>query len=175
MVRSAALLIGCRGVASASFAEVLEASGAPRGSIYHHFPDGKRQLVAEAIEWTCGLIVEHIESGPVEPAEAVLAHFVALWRASLTASGAEAGCPVAAVAIDAADDEHLRELTRRAFEDWVERLAARLQRSGLDAGRAHALALTILAAVEGAVILCRAQRSVGPLDGVEAELKRLVY
>src|SRR5438128_10790510 len=52
MVRSAARLIRSRGVTATSFSEVLAASGAPRGSIYHHFQNGKEELAADAIRWT---------------------------------------------------------------------------------------------------------------------------
>src|ERR1700727_57477 len=49
MVRAAAALLSERGLSGTSFSEVIERSGAPRGSIYHHFPDGKEGLTAEAI------------------------------------------------------------------------------------------------------------------------------
>jgi TetR/AcrR family transcriptional regulator, lmrAB and yxaGH operons repressor len=52
MIRSAAALFGSRGLCATSFADVLADSGAPRGSIYHHFPGGKRQLAEDAIAWT---------------------------------------------------------------------------------------------------------------------------
>jgi TetR/AcrR family transcriptional regulator, lmrAB and yxaGH operons repressor len=50
MVSSAVILLAERGFHGASLAKVLAGSGAPRGSIYHHFPDGKDQLVAAAVE-----------------------------------------------------------------------------------------------------------------------------
>ena len=54
MVRSAASLIRTRGVNATSFSDVLADSGAPRGSIYHHFPGGKDQLVDAAIHSRIG-------------------------------------------------------------------------------------------------------------------------
>ena len=50
MVQSAIVLLAKRGYQATSFSEVLAESQAPRGSIYHHFPDGKDQLIAAAIE-----------------------------------------------------------------------------------------------------------------------------
>src|SRR2546428_12940498 len=59
MVRSAASLIRTRGVNATSFSEVLAESGAPRGSIYHHFPNGKEQLAGDAIRWTSEWVLAH--------------------------------------------------------------------------------------------------------------------
>ena len=59
MIESAAILIGARGVNATSFADVIEASGAPRGSIYHHFPEGKAQLVEEAVRWVGEQVAEY--------------------------------------------------------------------------------------------------------------------
>jgi AcrR family transcriptional regulator len=52
MVRGAVSLIRTRGVNATSFSDVLAKSGAPRGSIYYHFPKGKEQLAGDAIRWT---------------------------------------------------------------------------------------------------------------------------
>src|SRR5207249_1860292 len=64
MVRSAASLIRTRGVAGTSFSDVLADSGAPRGSIYHHFPEGKEQLAADAIKWTSERVLAHQRECP---------------------------------------------------------------------------------------------------------------
>src|SRR5947199_4686337 len=57
MVRSALLLMGEQGIEATSFSQVLERSGAPRGSIYHHFPGGKAQLVEEATRYAGDIVV----------------------------------------------------------------------------------------------------------------------
>jgi AcrR family transcriptional regulator len=80
MVRAAATLIGARGVSATSFADVLEASGAPRGSIYHHFPGGKRQLVAEAVDWTSEQVQGHQRACDATAPTGVIEHFVDLRR-----------------------------------------------------------------------------------------------
>ena len=50
MIVAAQELLSERGYAGTSFGDVIERSGAPRGSIYHHFPEGKQQLVTEAVQ-----------------------------------------------------------------------------------------------------------------------------
>ncbi|HTW39752.1 MAG TPA: TetR/AcrR family transcriptional regulator [Thermoplasmata archaeon] len=174
MVSTAALLIGTRGVSATSFSEVLEASGAPRGSIYHYFPRGKRQLVEDSLRWTSEQVLDYQRRCRSGSPERILRHFVQFFRRSVVSSDCEAGCPVAAVVIGAyVDRDELSGAVHESFESWRALLAEQLAAAGLTPARARSLAVTALASVEGALLLCRAQRSVDPLDEVEAELERL--
>ena len=172
MISSAAALIGARGLSGTSFSDVLADSGAPRGSIYHHFPGGKKQLAADVIEWTSGQILGYLRECPADTPAGVLAWFVDLWRQSVLASGGCGGCPVAGVAMDA-DDEELTTAARAAFAAWTDLLAAQLEAAGLAAHRAGPVASTALTAMEGALVMCRVQRDSGPLETIAAELMRL--
>jgi TetR/AcrR family transcriptional repressor of lmrAB and yxaGH operons len=174
MVRCAATLIGTRGVAGASFTDVLAESGAPRGSIYHYFPDGKRQLTEEAVRWTSEQILRYLATGPVDSPQAVLGHFVDLWRRAVVASGGAIGCAVAGVAIDTGTDEPLMTTVRDAFRSWIDALAQHLRTAGLDEARSLSVASLSVAAMEGALILCRAERNVAPLEEIAKELDRLL-
>jgi AcrR family transcriptional regulator len=175
MVRAAATLIGARGVSATSFADVIEASGTPRGSIYHYFAGGKRQLVAETVEWTSEQVQAHqLGCGATTPA-GVIEHFVDLWRQIVTSSGAHAGCPIAALATDPyADEPQLAAAIERAFEAWTALLTDQLGRTGTSGPDALAIATTTVAAMEGALILCRARGSVAPLDAIATQLNQLV-
>jgi len=174
MVRSAASLIRTRGVNATSFSEVLADSGAPRGSIYHHFPQGKEQLAEEAIRWTSESVLEHQRACRATTPAGVLDHFIAPWREVVVTSNGAAGCPVAGVAVDTLPDaKELMALVRAAFTSWIDLLADQLEAAGLEKDRARSLALATLAAIEGALILCRAERSARPLEMVAVELKRL--
>ena len=51
MVVSTALLIREKGARATSIDDVLAHSGAPRGSVYHHFPGGREQLLREATDF----------------------------------------------------------------------------------------------------------------------------
>src|SRR2546428_9746694 len=99
MVRSAASLIRTRGVNATSFSEVLADSGAPRGSIYHHFPNGKEQLAADAIRWTSERVLAHQRACRATTPAGVLDCFIDMWRQVVLASGGAAGCVVAGGAI----------------------------------------------------------------------------
>jgi TetR/AcrR family transcriptional regulator, lmrAB and yxaGH operons repressor len=175
MVRSAASLIRTRGMTATSFSEVIEDSGAPRGSIYHHFPQGKDQLAEDAIKWTSGRVLAHQRECPATTAEGVLDWFIDMWRQTVVASGGAAGCVVAGVAVDTMPDaEALMAVVRSTFQSWVDLLAEQLKATGIPPDRARAIAIATLAGMEGALILCRSERSVRPLEAVASELKRLL-
>src|SRR5215211_1561249 len=120
MVTSAALLLRERGVAGTSFAKVLEHSGAPRGSLGHHFPDGKREMVADAVRWAGGAAsaaMRHAAERGDTPAE-LFAMVCGFYRRALVESEFAAGCPVGAVAHDAFRDAPLRDAAGEVFNDW---------------------------------------------------------
>ena len=175
MVRSAASLIRSRGVSATSLSDVLADSGAPRGSIYHHFPDGKAQLAEDAIRWTSERLLAHLRAGAPTGPSVVLERFIAIWRQVVVTSGATAGCVVAGVAIDTGPEETaLMEVVRATFRSWATVLAEELEVVGVPSARARPIALATIAAMEGALILCRAEGNVKPLDAVAEELMRLL-
>ena len=175
MVRGAASLIRTRGVNATSFSDVLAESGAPRGSIYHHFPKGKDQLAGDAIRWTSERVLAHQRECRATTPGGVLDCFVDMWRQVVLTSDGAAGCVVAGVAIDTtADDRATIELVRATFRSWVDLLGKQLVSVGVPARRASRIAVATVAGMEGALILCRAEGSSAPLETVAAELKRLL-
>jgi TetR/AcrR family transcriptional regulator, lmrAB and yxaGH operons repressor len=196
MVRSAAKLISTRGVNATAFSDVLADSGAPRGSIYHHFPDGKRQLAEDAVQWTGERVSTRLAQAPTTSPAAVLRFFTEMWRAVVISSNATAGCAIAGVTVDSdartggaataaddttaagesagSDEASLLPTVAGVFDSWTALLAAKLREAGVPARRATPIATTALAAMEGALILCRAAGSVAPLDRVATQLQHLL-
>ena len=101
MVASAALLIRERGAHPTAIADVLEHSGAPRGSAYHYFPGGRTQLLCEAIDYTADYVADKIGQAPSGPA--LLDGMVRFYRKNLIETDFRAGCPVVAVAVEAGE------------------------------------------------------------------------
>jgi len=97
-----------------------------------------------------------------------------MWRNVVLASNGAAGCVVAGVAVDTAEDDVLIEIVRSTFRSWVALLTDQLVSAGLPGDRALSIATATLAGMEGALILCRAEGGVAPLDCVAAELLRLL-
>jgi AcrR family transcriptional regulator len=176
MVRSAAVLFRERGYSGTAFSDVIAHSGAPRGSIYHHFPGGKAQLAREAVAWAAETIAGRLDEALATERDAagVLRAFLAPWREVLERSDFRAGCPLVAITVETEVPPELREAVSDAFAGWRQLLAARLRRAGIASARARTLATLTLSAIEGAVLLCRAQRDTAPLDAVAAELARAI-
>jgi TetR/AcrR family transcriptional repressor of lmrAB and yxaGH operons len=173
MIQQAALSLARKGLQRTSFSEVLEASGAPRGSLYHHFPGGKDELVLRALDAAGDFAMQTLSRATGASASEVARAFVDLWRSVLARSDFSAGCAIAAVTV-AADSPVLLERAADIFRGWLSRLAALLGAGGVPEERALALATTLISGCEGAVLLARAERSFAPFDLVAAELVAVV-
>ena len=169
MVASAVDLLASRGLQATSFSEVLEDSGAPRGSVYHHFPGGKDQMIDSALDAAGSRAIELIERKAGAPAVDVAAWFLHIWREVLIRGKFEAGCAVLAVAV-AADSPELLEHTARVFRTWRKRLAELLEQGGLSSVDASRFAAVLVASSEGAVVMARAEQSLEPFDLVAEQL-----
>lgn len=176
MVVSAAILLREHGLTGTSFDDVLAHSGAPRGSIYHHFPGGKRQLVEEAVRYAGAYVAGTIERAARDGDPiALLRAFSAFWRRTLEDGDFRAGCPVVAVAVEAQDPgSPLAEAAAAVFADWQAAVERLLRDRGVPPARSRRLATTTIAAIEGAVVLCRAERDVRPLTDVTRDLEGLM-
>jgi AcrR family transcriptional regulator len=173
MVKGAAGLLATKGVEGTSFAEVLAVTDAPRGSIYHHFPGGKSELVHAALDLVSTRALAVMESRRGSSAEAIVEQFLDLWRQLLDHSELTAGCAVLAVTV-AGSGNDLLDHAGAIFREWTDHLAGLLVAGGVAEGSAQQLAVMIIAATEGAVALCRAERSREPFDVVDKALMQLV-
>ena len=147
--------VGYRG---ASMGKMIAKSGAPRGSIYHHFPGGKDELVHEALltsgaRWrdhVASIVADEEELGPM---------LVATCRAlaeHLEASDFKDGCPVATVALEASSEvPAVRDACAQHFGENEALIALRLTAAGVPAAQAQELALLVLSVLEGALLLAR--------------------
>src|SRR4051794_13304702 len=174
MIESAVALFRERGVDGTSFADVLERSGAPRGSLYHWFPGGKAQLAEQATRYAGEVIAAGLAAALEEkdPAAAVRG-FARLYRELLRRSDFAAGCPVVSATLEGDRSPGARDAAGAAFVTWQELLADALARRGVPSGRAASVATLAIAAIEGGIVLARAQRSAAPLERVADELEAL--
>jgi AcrR family transcriptional regulator len=90
------------GVDGMSFTEILASSGAARGAIYHHFPGGKAQLVAEAAARNGADVRAHLAGLPAGSPSAVVDAFLAMIRPVVAAAVDGSGCAIAAATLGAA-------------------------------------------------------------------------
>ncbi|MBF6172221.1 TetR/AcrR family transcriptional regulator [Nocardia blacklockiae] len=163
------------GVAGTGIAQLLQHSGISRRSVYLNFPDGKAELVAEATRsagQAASALIRELTAGA--DLAACVAAFPALWRETVVSSDFTAGCPIVAAALGRAEAPAAADAAGASFADWEQILAERLRAERVAPERALALATTIVAAIEGAVVMSLATRSVDPLERVGGQLSDLV-
>ena len=173
MVRSTVELLRERGYGAMGLREVVARSGAPRGSIYHHFPGGKAELGAEGVRAASALIADGLEpamrSG--DPIQALRA-FARGYGAALEASEFRLGCPIAAAANEFTPDApELARVASETFDQWEAMIAGLLRGAGISRARARRLATLAICSIEGATVMCRAHRDLRPLKAVARELE----
>jgi len=155
-----------RGYAATGIKAVLGAAGVPNGSLYHHFPGGKRQ-VADAALRSMGQAYAQLVGGLMTLDEDVPSAIEAAFRAAADAAestGWANMCPVGTVAGEVADlDPELRETTSEIFGEWIDAGTELFVARGMMTGDARDLVVAVLAALEGAFVMARTTRSRDPL------------
>ena len=172
MVATAARLLAENGPGGASFGDVLKASGASRGSTYHHFPDGKREMYSAALDLASGRAFAALEGVRGRPAVEVVEAFFAMWRSLLTTTDLRLGCAVLAVAVAGEDPDGIAH-SGHIFATWRAQLQSLFIESGASADRAHSLAALTIASAEGAVAIARAEKSIASFELVASEVADL--
>ncbi|GHD56620.1 MULTISPECIES: TetR/AcrR family transcriptional regulator [Streptomyces] len=177
IVAGAADMISRRGLNGTSIRDLAKHAKAPLGSTYHYFPEGKQQLATEAVRYADAAVTrvlrKELDAGPV----AGLHAFLALWRGIVLASDFRAGCPVLAVAVEeppADETPPALVAATEAFDRWEQLLAEALREHGAAPDQAPGLATLVVASVEGAIAMCRAKRTMEPLDQVARQLEALI-
>lgn len=152
-----------QGYAGTGLKQVVAEAGAPFGSLYHHFPGGKQQLAGEVIRGGGAFfqaLVTAVYDEQATPETSVRAVFAGAAE-TLLATDFQDACPIATIALEVAStDDVLRRATAEVFEQWTVALTERLG----DRDRA----LAVIAALEGAFVLCRALRRVEPMHAAGA-------
>src|SRR5580704_4772943 len=179
MVRSAADLIRRKGVSGTGMREIVIDAEAARGSLQHYFPGGKEELVSDALLWAGDAMAQQVRRSlsklTSRTPSALLTSVVDWWRRDLTNEQFSAGCPLVAAAADtAATSEQLRQVLREAFDGWLEPLSESLVELGIPSERSDNLALVVIAALEGAIVLARIRHDLTPFDALVNELGPLL-
>jgi TetR/AcrR family transcriptional regulator, lmrAB and yxaGH operons repressor len=157
--------------------EIVKESGAPKGSLYYYFPDGKEQITAEAVLQSGKGTSERIRAGLVASSSAPKAihDFILLIAENVERSGFAAGGPLAAVAMETATkSERINLACRDAYGMLQLAFTEKLLESGFPASKAQELGTFITASIEGGIILSRVAHTADPLRLVAKQLKVLL-
>ncbi|GIV97623.1 MAG: putative HTH-type transcriptional regulator YxaF [Herpetosiphonaceae bacterium] len=177
ILQATAELLERQGYFATGLNQIVEESGAPKGSLYYYFPDGKEGLIAEVIIRTGREIAGRIRVHLAEiedPADAVQSFILAMAR-YIQDSSCRGGAPIATVALEmAATSDRLSVACQEAYDLWQGAFAEKLLTSGFAPERAQRLATCIISAIEGAIILSRTKRSAAPLEQIAYELGALL-
>jgi AcrR family transcriptional regulator len=166
IVTASAELFRRQGYNGTGVKQIVAAAEAPFGSLYHFFPGGKEQLGVEVIHWSGGLYEQLIDAffEPAPDVATAVEDFFAAAAETLVETDYADACPIATVALEVAStNEPLRKATADVFASWVATTADRFEKGGIPEAEARRLAIGSLAALEGAFVLCRAQRTTEPL------------
>lgn len=177
LVRSTSRLLRTQGYAATGLNQVMAEADAPKGSMYFHFPGGKEQLAAAAVDLFAERSSARLDRDLTEHesvAEAVVTIFDA-YVVHLERTEYQEGCAVASVALDAAaSHDALADATGRALRGWTDRVAEALEAEGRAPAEAHALATLVIAAIEGTVVMAKGERSTEPIAAARDALRAIL-
>jgi AcrR family transcriptional regulator len=172
LTAATATLMRRHGVAGTGIAEILTASGVTRRSIYLNFPGGKAELVAAATRAAGDEMTSMLRDFVAQPDP--IGTFTRMWSEVLVSTDFEGGCPIVAAASGRDESPEAASTAAEVFAEWAQLLSERLSDDGVNPTAAQSLSTTIVASIEGAVILSRAARSTEPLEQVSHHLDELI-
>ena len=174
LVAAAALLFRQKGYHGVGLAEILAAAGAPKGSLYHHFPDGKRDLAIAAADWASEGMLRIIADSfrgaeTYRDGATTLCYKLAKF---FDISGHWDGCPVSSILFEGPENEPFRSRADAIFGAWIDAVAAEAVRLGIPAAEARDRAETLLMSIQGAWVLARARRNSDVLRRLPGQILR---
>lgn len=174
---AAVTLFRRQGYGGTGVADIVELAGAPKGSLYHHFPGGKAAIAAAAVLEAGRRVartVERLATDASSTADLLAAHarLLASWMAK---SRYRDGCPITTVLLELAPiDANVTAAGRQAYAFRNKTLSVRLVADGFSAQRAERLAVLCTASLQGALVQARVDKSSAPLLTVADELGSLL-
>jgi TetR/AcrR family transcriptional repressor of lmrAB and yxaGH operons len=173
IVRAAATLFRRNGYAATGINEIVEVSGAPKGSLYHYFPGGKDQIAEAAVRFAGAGVVATLEKLAQEhqTAASMIRGYCRLLAGWMAKSGFRDGCPIATTLLESAPQSAgVATAGREAFAGWCAVIARALVRDGFGNSEARRLSMLAVCSIEGALILARVEASAQPIDDVAKSL-----
>ncbi len=177
LVKTTSKLIRTQGYTATGISQIIAESGVPKGSLYHHFPAGKSELAAAAVRHSNDYIrnrLRELVSVTDHPAQTIEA-FCNYYIDALQKTDFHHGCPIATITLEvAASEDSIQTECAAGFELIIALFHRQLMEHGMAADSAESQSILITAAIEGALIVCRAMRSTKSLEVVRDRLSAQV-
>ena len=177
LIRTTGRLLRQQGYAATGLNQVVAEAEAPKGSMYFHFPGGKEELAAAAIDRFAQRVSDHTTRELEATGSVAVAYsrFIDGYVERLEASRFRDGCAVATVSVESPPDlDELAAATGRALRLWTSDFAAALEDEGHPADHAHRLATLAVATLEGSIVMAKGERSSEPLVAAREALLPLL-
>ena len=175
IVRAAATLFRRNGFAATGINEIVKVSGAPKGSLYHYFPNGKDEIAVATVRFAGNALVATLEKLEQEhkSAAALIQAYCKLLAGWMAKSGFRDGCPITTTLLETAPQSaDVAAAGREAFDGWRTVIARVLIRDGFGKAEAMRLAKLAISALEGALILARIESNARPINDVAKSLAK---
>jgi TetR/AcrR family transcriptional repressor of lmrAB and yxaGH operons len=177
IVRAAATLFRRNGYTATGINDIAALAGAPKGSLYHYFPDGKDQIGEAAVRFAGRGVVATLEKLEQEHASAagMVQAYCRLLKGWMAKSGFRDGCPISTTLLESAPQSAaIAAAGREAFAAWQGVITRALLRDGFSKAEARRLSTLAVSAIEGALILARVESSGAPIEDVARSLAALL-
>ena len=162
-------LLELQGYNATGLNEIVKRSQAPKGSIYHYFPDGKEGIAIAAIEWITDVMSGMLRQifAQHDDAATAIRTLIESITAHFESSGNQKGSPIAIIALETSHtNENLRLACEQSFTKRHLLVKAKLIESGYSDAQADALANLVVSAFVGAIAVGRTRRDSKPLHDV---------
>lgn len=177
MIKSTAYLLQKNGYAGTGMNDIIQHSGAPKGSIYYHFPDGKEQLAIEAVLWTKKNVTAFIKerlSQYEDPEESIQQFFLDSAR-RFEENNYFQGVPITAMVLETAStSEKLRKACQDVLDAWSKEFAKKLAANEYSEPEATRLGDTLNMMIQGALIMSLARQNAAPLKTAASHIPLII-
>lgn len=174
---AAVTLFRQKGYSATGLNDIVQMSGAPKGSLYHYFPAGKASIAEAAVLEAGRRVAETARelAASAPSCGALVAAHAALLAEWMAQSGYRDGSPITTVLLENAPaDAAITAAGAKAYANWRDILAGTLIQDGFAAGQADRLATLCMAVLDGALVQARVAQSGAPLADAAAELALLL-
>jgi TetR/AcrR family transcriptional regulator, lmrAB and yxaGH operons repressor len=172
LIVTAATLFRQQGYHATGLAELLAAAGVPKGSLYHHFPDGKADLAMAAADWVAAEYMRIMDDAFSPAQDFVQGATTLCFKLAKLFDLMEAqdACPLTAMLFDGPEGEQFRGHAEAGFRRLAAYLAGHGVRLGLAESAAQDKAELLIMAIQGTWTIARAHRNADALRKLPGRL-----